>query len=84
MCAKFTFFSMQNDSVLQEAWLITGVKSDCELSCHTQADSDDVNTHLVMEGVLAHASITFSAALTSISAMDFWISDRSNCLDAIQ
>jgi hypothetical protein len=39
-----------------------------------------VNTHLLIEGVLAHASITFSAILTSISAIDFYISCISNLL----
>lgn len=44
---EFTFLSMQSDSVLQEPWLITeGERSECALSCHTQAASDDVNTHL--------------------------------------
>lgn len=73
---KVTFFSMQSDSLLQEPWLITGVWSDCAVSCHTQAASEEVNTHLFIEGVLAHASITFSATLTSISAIDFYKSDK--------
>jgi hypothetical protein len=71
---------MQSDSLLQESWLIIGVRFEFTLSCQIQAASDDVNTHLLIEGVLAHASITFSAILTSISAIDFYISCISNLL----
>lgn len=81
MSRKFTFLSMQSDSLLQEPWLIIGVvRSEFTLSCQIQAASDDVNTHLLIEGVLAHASITFSVTLTSISAIDFYILYTNNCL----
>lgn len=63
----FTLLRMQRDSELQEEWLMTGKT----LSCHKHADSEDVKTHFLTLGVVAHASITFSVALTSISAIDF-------------
>jgi hypothetical protein len=41
-----------------------------------QAKSEDVSTHFLTDGVLAHALITASLAFTSISAMDFYIPEE--------
>ncbi|KAF4399926.1 hypothetical protein G4B88_021140 [Cannabis sativa] len=43
------------------------------LSRHRQVKSEDVNTNFFTDGVLAHALITFSLALASMSAMYFCI-----------
>jgi hypothetical protein len=43
------------------------------LSLQMQAKSEDVSTHFVTDGVLAHAFITFSLTFISISAMHFCI-----------
>lgn len=69
-----TLFSVQNDSSLQQSSLTTGERSHWFFPRQTQAKSEDVRTHFLTDGVLAHALITFSQALTSISAIDFCIS----------
>jgi len=63
---------MHKDSSLQDSWLTTGGSSCVVVSRHKQVKSDDVTTQFLTEGVLEHASITFSLAFTSISAMDFY------------
>lgn len=69
---KYTFLSKQIDSSLQESWLMTVDWLQREVSCQMQAKRDEVSTTFLIEGVKAHASITFSVAFTSNSAMDFW------------
>lgn len=76
--AIYTFLSVQSDSSLQESWFTREERSYWLLSRQMQAKSDDVSTHFLTDGVLAHAFITFSLAFTSISAMYFYIYIRSN------
>lgn len=66
-----TFLLMQTDSSLQHLWLIVRDVLSMDLSCHTQARSDDVSTQCLTEGVAAQASTTFFVAFTSIWAMVF-------------
>lgn len=67
-----TFFSMQKGSSLQQSWLTRVERSLRDLSRQMQAKRDEVSTQLLTDDVLAHASITFSVAFTSISAIHFW------------
>jgi hypothetical protein len=73
---KKTFLSVQSDSSLQQSWLTTEERSYWVLSLQMQAKSEDVSTHFVTDGVLAHAFITFSLTFISISAMYFCISEE--------
>lgn len=62
---------MQKDSSLQQSWLITEDVLLSTWSFHMHAESEEVSTQFLTDGVTEQASITFSAAFTSKSAMIF-------------